>query len=89
MLEDIDGNVRIWDGNDAAGAVVDMGAYEFGALPSLQGDLDVDAKVSAEDILFFAAQWHTEVNETNYRCDVVHDGKIDQNDLIFHLPYWR
>ncbi len=31
--EDIIGNVRIWDGNGNGVAIIDMGAYEFGALP--------------------------------------------------------
>ena len=30
---DLDGNVRIWDGNNTGTAIVDMGCYEFGAPP--------------------------------------------------------
>ena len=30
---DLDGNVRIWDGDNTGTAIVDMGCYEFGAPP--------------------------------------------------------
>jgi len=32
ILTDLDGNLRIWDGDDVPGAAVDMGAYEFGSV---------------------------------------------------------
>ncbi|MCD4665530.1 MAG: right-handed parallel beta-helix repeat-containing protein, partial [Bacteroidales bacterium] len=30
---DLDGNVRIWDGNNDGDAIVDMGVYEYGSIP--------------------------------------------------------
>jgi hypothetical protein len=31
-MADLDGNYRIWDGNSDSNAIVDMGAYEYGAI---------------------------------------------------------
>ena len=45
---DLDGHIRIWDGDDNGEAIVDMGAYEFGSYA--YGDLDCDGEVNLFDI---------------------------------------
>jgi len=45
---DLDGHLRIWDGDDDGNARVDMGAYEFGA--SGFGDLNCDGLVNSFDV---------------------------------------
>ncbi len=45
---DLDGHKRVWDGDGNGGAVVDMGAYEYGS--SFYGDLNCDGVVNFGDI---------------------------------------
>jgi hypothetical protein len=45
---DLDGHLRIWDGTGGGLAIVDMGAYEFGARPC--GDLNCDGMVDFGDV---------------------------------------
>ena len=45
---DLDGRLRVWDGDGNGSRIVDMGAYEFGAPP--MGDLNCDGAVNALDI---------------------------------------
>jgi hypothetical protein len=37
-LADLDGNYRIWDGNGDSNAIVDMGAYEYGAPAGIENN---------------------------------------------------
>ncbi len=45
---DLDGRLRVWDGDGNGSRIVDMGAYEFGS--PLMGDLNCDGAVNALDI---------------------------------------
>ena len=45
---DLDGRLRVWDGDGNGSRFVDMGAYEFGSPP--MGDLNCDGAVNALDI---------------------------------------
>jgi parallel beta-helix repeat protein len=86
---DMDGNVRIWDGDDVPGAVVDMGAYEFGSeLPPVPGDTDGNGVVNGLDLFFFSQWWQQAENETNFRCDCVDDEVIDEYDLHRLMMDW-
>ncbi len=48
---DLDGNLRLWDGGLDGVAVVDMGAFEFGA--TIYGDTNCDGYVTFDDITPF------------------------------------
>ncbi len=48
---DLDGRLRVWDGNGDGVACVDMGAYEFGSFR--YGDLNCDRAFDAADIEWF------------------------------------
>lgn len=73
ILTDLDGNVRTWDGDDVPGAVVDMGAYEFGSVPPsptptptlpptptptpIVGDINRDGRIDDMDLFLFSREW--------------------------------
>jgi hypothetical protein len=89
ILTDLDGNVRIWDGDDVPGAIVDMGAYEFGSMPPmLAGDTDGNGAVNGLDLFFFSLWWQQPENESNFRCDCVDDDVIDEYDLHRLMMDW-
>lgn len=45
---DLEGNERIWDGDDNGEAITDMGAFEYGA--PLKGDFDNDGDIDGYDL---------------------------------------
>jgi len=89
ILTDLDGNVRIWDGDDVPGAVVDMGAYEFGSGPFQPGDTNGNGVVDVYDLFHFSLWWRTPENGANTLCDRVDDGTIDEEDLSRLISEWR
>jgi hypothetical protein len=89
IAADLDGHVRIWNGDDVPRAVVDMGAYEFGSIPYVPGDTDGDGVVDAYDLFHFSLWWKGAENETNFRCDRVDDGVIDEYDLDRLMMDWK
>ncbi len=48
---DLDQHLRLWDGNGDGVAIVDMGAYEFGA--TIPGDTNCDGLVTFDDVTPF------------------------------------
>lgn len=63
FLFDLDGNRRVVDDPTQADtgigfpAVIDMGAYEFGSVPVVIGDLNEDGVVDLLDLAILAANW--------------------------------
>jgi len=86
---DLDGNLRLWDGDDVPGAVVDMGAYEFGSIAYVPGDTDRNGVVDGLDLFYFSLWWQFEENAANGLCDCVDDGIITEADLLWLIPRWR
>ena len=86
---DYDGKVRIWDGDEISGAIVDMGVYEFGALEPVEGDTNGDFLVDHLDPFFFSTQWYSEENATNYRCNVIPASVINEKDLLKLIGEWK
>jgi len=89
IFTDLDGDLRIWDGDNVPGAVVDMGAYEFGSVPYVPGDTDGDGVVGANDLFYFSLWWRAPENAANGLCDCVDDGMITEADLLRLIPHWR
>ena len=47
---DIDGQLRVWDGDGDGVAIVDMGVDEFGSIRLTLGDMNCDGIINAYDI---------------------------------------
>ena len=89
ILYDLDGNLRLWDGDGDGLIWVDMGAYEFGSIPRSAGDVNEDVSIDYRDPFFFSRWWQGPRNETNFLCDVIDDNTIDEQDLLELLECWR
>jgi len=76
---DLDGRLRVWDGDAAPGARVDMGAYEFAA-PCL-GDIDDDDVVALGDLGIMLANFGTQSGAAYEDGDLDLDGDVDLADL--------
>jgi hypothetical protein len=81
---DIDGQMRVWDGDDDGEWVVDMGSDEFGS--RVPGDLNADDCVDQSDLGILLADWGC----TGGECpgDLDFDGDADQADLGILLAHW-
>jgi hypothetical protein len=51
-------------------------------------DLTGDGFLDADDLFFFSAWWRQPTNETNYPCDLVPDGVINETDLLTLYGAW-
>ncbi len=83
---DLDGCLRVWDGDDDTVAVVDMGAYEYGSY--VFGDLNCDGSVDFFDIDGFvlAVTDPAAYAEAYPDCDIMladcnGDGRVDFFDI--------
>jgi len=79
---DLDGNVRVVDGDCDSIAVVDMGAYEFGWV--YLGDFDGQCDVDLVDFAIMSAAWLSDDTPSanwNQDCDLDNSGVIDIDDL--------
>ncbi len=83
VTTDLDGRVRIVDGDCNDTDVVDMGAHEFGWV--YIGDFDGQCDVDLVDFAIFALAWLTETGQPGYNpnCDISipSDGIINKLDL--------
>jgi len=79
---DLDGNVRLVDGDCDSIAVVDMGVYEFGWV--YLGDFDGQCDVDLVDFAIMSAAWLSDDTPTanwSQDCDLDNSGVIDIGDL--------
>jgi len=86
---DLDGNVRVVDGDCDSVAVVDMGAYEFGWV--YLGDFDGQCDVDLVDFVIMSAAWLSDDTPTanwNQDCDLDNSGVIDMGDLEMLGANW-
>ncbi|HUU94893.1 MAG TPA: dockerin type I domain-containing protein [Phycisphaerae bacterium] len=85
---DIDGEIRVWDGDEDGDWVVDMGSDEFGS--RLPGDIDGDGCVDQSDLGILLAAWLACQGDPDYlpEADLDGDGCINQSDLGILLAHW-
>jgi len=86
---DLDGNVRVVDGDCDSVAVVDMGAYEFGWV--YLGDFDGGCDVNLVDFAIMSAAWLSDDTPTanwNQDCDLDNSGVIYIGDLEMLGANW-
>ncbi len=83
---DLDGYLRVCDGDQDGFALVDMGAYEFGA--SIRGDLNCDGLVNFDDVDGFAlavsnpeGYWQRNPDCTREMADIDEDGVVGFTDI--------
>ena len=96
VVTDLDGNPRIVDGTNDGMAIVDMGAFEFQALPQVcVGDLDGDGVVGPLDLLLLAAHWGVcpapgmpEPGANGCAADLNGDGRVDILDILIMFANW-
>jgi hypothetical protein len=85
---DIDGELRVFDGDYNDVPIIDMGADEYYWSPA---DFDSDGFVNFFDYAFFASAWLTTPNDVNYYDDIydlVDNNYIDSNDLARFCEDW-
>jgi len=88
-VSDLDGNVRVVDGDCDSVAVVDMGAYEFGWV--YLGDFDGQCDVDLVDFAIMSAAWLSDDTPSanwNRDCDLDDSGVIDMGDLEILGANW-
>ncbi len=80
---DIEGNAR------PCGAVVDIGAYEFGCNPFLRGDVDMNGKLDVTDVIQFLNYQFigSEILDCLDTADIDDDGELTITDAIRSLNY--
>jgi hypothetical protein len=87
---DLDGRVRIVDGDCSGQAIADMGAYEFSYLS--MGDFDLSCSVDLIDFVELADAWLTTEGDDQYNsaCDISipADRLIDGQDLEIFSRNW-
>ena len=96
VTTDLEGNLRIVDGDDDGEPVVDMGAYEFQpeAACSYIYDLNGSCFVDAADLGLFAACWLLSEGETGWNESTCADkdfdcsGTVDAIDLGLFAGAW-
>ena len=84
---DIDGEIRIMDGDSNDTEIVDMGADEFYDSPA---DFDGNDIVNFYDYVILADAWMTGEGDSNYNdiCDLQDNNSIDFNDLALFSQDW-
>ena len=83
---DIDGQVRVWDGDGDGQPRVDMGADEFGS--HCPGDLDGDGDVDLSDLATLLANYGVSTGMSYEDGDLDGDGDIDLSDLAILLAFY-
>ncbi len=87
---DLDGRLRIIDGDCNDSEIVDMGAYEFNF--AYMGDFDNNCKVDSGDFAILALAWLTEAGDVQWNpaCDigVPGDSSINMPDLHVFVQNW-
>ncbi|MFQ5805657.1 MAG: right-handed parallel beta-helix repeat-containing protein [Phycisphaerae bacterium] len=83
---DIDGQVRVWDGDDDGQARVDMGADEFDS--RCPGDLDGDGDSDLADLAQLLANYGTSSGAGYEDGDLDDDDDVDLNDLAMLLAVY-
>jgi len=78
---DIDGQMRLWDGDEDGECVVDMGSDEFASI--IPGDLNGDGCVNHPDLGILLGAWQNS-DEGDLDCD----GDTDHSDLGILLTHW-
>ena len=81
---DIDGQMRVWDGDDDGQWTVDMGSDEFGS--QAPGDLNGDGCVDHADLGILLSDWGCTGGDCPGDCDF--DGDTDHSDLGILLAHW-
>ncbi len=76
---DIDGQPRVWDGDDDGEALVDMGADEFDSY--CHGDLNGDRDVNLADLAQLLSSYGETSGMTYEDGDIDGDGDVDLADL--------
>lgn len=82
---DMDGRVRILDGNCDGTAIVDMGAYEYQAVA---GDVNDDCGVDLYDLTSMSGMWLLENCTPCGGADLNLDNKVDLSDLEILAREW-
>jgi len=83
---DIDGQLRVWDGDGNGQARVDMGADEFGS--HCLGDLDGDGDVDLADLARLLSNYGMTSGAMYEDGDLDSDGDVDLNDLATLLAVY-
>jgi len=90
ITTDLDGHLRIIDGDCNDTEVVDMGAYEFNY--AYMGDFDYDCEVNFGDFAILGLTWLLEQGQPGYNpvCDIAlpADSFIDEKDLKIFTDNW-
>jgi len=92
---DMDGNLRIVDGDDNGEPVVDMGAYEYAAGCPYIYDFDGSCFVDVADLGLFAACWLLSTGEAGWNENDCADkdfdcsGTVDATDLGLFAGAWQ
>jgi hypothetical protein len=76
---DLDGRIRVWDGDDDDVWRVDMGTYEFAS--HYPGDLDGDDEVGLADLAQLLGHYGTTSGADYEDGDLDGDGDVDLSDL--------
>jgi len=61
-------------------------------VPPVPGDTTGEGDVDMNDCFFFSLHWQKEPTEENKRCNPVvddEDDRINENDLLYLIQYWR
>ncbi len=87
---DLDGRLRIIDGDCNDSEIVDMGAYEFNF--AYIGDFNHDCQVDSGDFAILAQAWLTEAGDVQWNpaCDIgiPDDSSINMPDLRLFVENW-
>ena len=86
-MKDIDGERRVFDGDDNGTEIVDIGADEYYWSPA---DFNSDGLVNFFDYALLSSAWLTDPNKQYYNeiCDLVDNDRIDSNDLARFCEDW-
>ncbi len=76
---DIDGQLRVWDGNGDGPAIVDMGADEFDS--PCPGDIDHDGEINLADLAQLLTNYGLASGAAYAEGDLDFDGDVDLSDL--------
>ena len=82
---DIDGRVRILDGDCDGSSVVDMGAYEY---KSIAGDVNDTCSVDINDVISFSYEWLEKDCAPCNGADLDLDGDVTLLDLSILSADW-
>ena len=79
---DLDGALRVVNGDGNTSTIVDMGAYEFNPCPA---DLNGDGAISVLDLLAVINNWGATGPNA---ADINHDGTVSVLDLLMVINGW-